>query len=66
MVNQALGRALRHINDYAYIMLVDFRFQGNLLQKLPKWVKFSLQDQKTAVTDSQALEKDLNMFFENR
>ena len=66
MVNQALGRALRHINDYAYIMLVDFRFQGNLLQKLPKWVKLSFKNHSTSVADVKELEEDLDLFFENK
>lgn len=51
-VNQSIGRAIRHINDYAAILLVDSRYASNSLKgslsysyptnKLPQWIKDSL------------------------
>ena len=39
-LNQALGRCLRHINDWGAVLLVDERFlQPVNRQNLPKWVK---------------------------
>ncbi|RDW73743.1 hypothetical protein BP5796_07185 [Coleophoma crateriformis] len=39
-VNQSVGRAIRHRNDYAAIVLVDKRYgRRNILEKLPKWIK---------------------------
>ncbi|KAH7866903.1 hypothetical protein Vadar_026488 [Vaccinium darrowii] len=49
-VNQSIGRAIRHINDYAAILLVDARYAADSTKrsfshptnKLPKWIKSRL------------------------
>ncbi|KAL6624706.1 hypothetical protein ACP70R_032027 [Stipagrostis hirtigluma subsp. patula] len=48
-VNQSIGRAIRHINDYAAMLLVDSRYahssSRNFLcptDKLPQWIKAQL------------------------
>lgn len=44
-VNQSIGRAIRHKNDYACIVLLDQRYSfpnSKLISKLPKWILSSL------------------------
>lgn len=39
-----LGRAVRHINDYASVILLDARYSHEKIQKkLPKWINDSLK-----------------------
>ncbi|KAL0227779.1 hypothetical protein RCL1_003922 [Eukaryota sp. TZLM3-RCL] len=37
-VNQAIGRVIRHQNDYGVVVLSDVRFSG-MVELLPKWMK---------------------------
>lgn len=42
-VNQSIGRAIRHIRDYATVLLLDTRYhRQNILQKLPDWIRQNL------------------------
>ncbi|KAI1148162.1 helicase C-terminal domain-containing protein [Nemania diffusa] len=44
-VNQSIGRAIRHRNDYASIVLVDRRFGTDRIRgKLPGWIQGGLVD----------------------
>jgi chromosome transmission fidelity protein 1 len=41
-VNQSVGRAIRHANDYASIVLLDARYaQPHTLAQLPAWINAS-------------------------
>lgn len=42
-VNQCIGRAIRHVNDYAAIIMIDRRYDTPRIQsKLPGWIQGSL------------------------
>lgn len=42
-VNQCIGRAIRHVNDYAAIIMIDRRYDTSRIQaKLPGWIQGSL------------------------
>lgn len=42
-VNQCIGRAIRHVNDYSAIVMIDRRYDSARIQgKLPGWIQGSL------------------------
>jgi chromosome transmission fidelity protein 1 len=46
-VNQSIGRAIRHRNDYAAIVLLDARYtDANIVAALPAWIKQFQQQQQ--------------------
>jgi chromosome transmission fidelity protein 1 len=59
-VNQCVGRAIRHQGDYAAILMLDRRYDGERIQaKLPQWIRGSLAS-GTGVKD---VERSLDEFF---
>lgn len=43
-VNQCIGRSVRHINDYAAVLLLDERYTlEKIFKKLPKWIGGTLK-----------------------
>ncbi|KAI9141155.1 helicase C-terminal domain-containing protein [Paraphysoderma sedebokerense] len=48
-VNQSIGRAIRHKNDYASIILLDKRFviSSRIKNKLPTWISRDLKNAKS-------------------
>lgn len=58
-VNQCIGRAIRHKNDYAAIVLIDRRYETQRIQgKLPTWIRQSLVSSATST-----IRGDLTRFF---
>jgi chromosome transmission fidelity protein 1 len=64
-VNQCIGRAIRHRNDYAAIVLIDKRYgRPNIQAKLPGWIKQSMEG-SSSLPAGAALER-LSKFFTNK
>ncbi|KAL0342021.1 UNVERIFIED_CONTAM: ATP-dependent DNA helicase DDX11 [Sesamum calycinum] len=69
-VNQSIGRAIRHVNDYAAILLVDARYASDSTKrscphstdKLPQWIKSRLV---TSTTNYGEVHRLLRQFFKS-
>ena len=65
-VNQSIGRAIRHANDYAAIMLADFRYSSDarIWKGLPTWLKSGVPNQSNS--SFATVLKDARSFFEEK
>ncbi|CAJ1946013.1 unnamed protein product [Cylindrotheca closterium] len=65
-VNQSVGRAIRHANDYAGIVLMDVRYtQDDAIGRgLPKWLTESTPEWKRQDTTLSSAERRLEEFFQ--
>jgi chromosome transmission fidelity protein 1 len=62
-VNQAVGRAIRHKDDFAAILLIDRRYGSDRIQgKLPGWIKGSMR----APTSVDSVSNGLREFFASK
>ncbi|KAL4734029.1 helicase C-terminal domain-containing protein [Aspergillus similis] len=65
-VNQCIGRAIRHRNDYAAIVLIDKRYgKSSIEAKLPGWIKQSLE-KDSALLPAAATLDGLSRFFRSK
>lgn len=65
-VNQSIGRAIRHRNDYAAILLVDRRFATERIRsKLPGWIRGSMVGSQPTKEWSH-VEQNLKTFFSSK
>ena len=62
-VNQSIGRAIRHQEDYATIILLDSRYnKDKIIKRLPAWIRASV---KVAPKFGDAL-KNVSGFFKTK
>ena len=62
-VNQCIGRAIRHRNDWAAILLVDKRYSSpTIREKLPRWIRSSMDSNPMPKSATQ-VEQGLKSFF---
>ncbi|CAF0723436.1 unnamed protein product [Brachionus calyciflorus] len=65
-INQSIGRAIRHQNDYATIVLIDARYCNQSLfalkEKLPQWIGDSFKQESFTYDNSKIME-DLVKFY---
>lgn len=65
-VNQSIGRAIRHRNDFASIVLLDRRYKTpRIADKLPSWIKQGIVERKTAAEFSDVVDS-LDEFFKTK
>ncbi|XP_017035372.1 regulator of telomere elongation helicase 1 homolog [Drosophila kikkawai] len=64
-VNQAIGRVIRHRNDYGAILLCDSRFKdASQVQQLSKWIRGHLGD-RPQCSPFGPIVRELRQFFRN-
>lgn len=62
-VNQSIGRSIRHIGDYATVILLDSRYhRQNIVLKLPDWIQQNLQ----IATSYGKVHSEIAKFFKER
>lgn len=64
-VNQAIGRVIRHKDDWASILLMDSRYsQPRIKDKLPGWIKECFREEETMASSGiQEVARDLSSFM---
>ncbi|EDX00878.1 ATP-dependent DNA helicase DDX11 [Drosophila yakuba] len=66
-VNQCIGRAVRHIKDYACVYLLDKRFADPKIRgKLPKWISRHIVESNSANGGFGAVQARTARFFKSR
>lgn len=59
-VNQSIGRAIRHRNDYATVLLIDCRYSNdNIVAELPGWIRRSM----SCCSNFDMVEQTLETFY---
>jgi chromosome transmission fidelity protein 1 len=49
VVNQSIGRSIRHVNDYASIVLIDKRYNDEKIRNLlPSWISSSISENSSS------------------
>ena len=65
VINQSIGRAIRHRNDYAAILLIDQRYTyDGIRDKLPTWISTRMPKIDNDASGTQSI-KQLKEFFES-
>ncbi|KAK1779547.1 helicase C-terminal domain-containing protein [Copromyces sp. CBS 386.78] len=73
-VNQSIGRAIRHQNDYAAIVLIDHRYEKEHVRaRLPGWIREGWEETQKMAKEEGKAQKGLqgmmgrvNMFFRTK
>jgi chromosome transmission fidelity protein 1 len=65
-VNQSVGRAIRHANDYASIVMMDVRYKSDdaVARGLPSWLTDGAPNLRRQTTDMYSVLNRIDAFFE--
>ena len=64
VVNQSLGRVIRHISDYGALVCIDERYDNNFTKSyFSKWIVKNNNSENFVKNDENALCKELLLFF---
>lgn len=62
-INQSIGRAIRHQNDYSSIVLLDARYcnqpMASMKEKLPQWIGDTFRQENSACFDNKKIMQTL-------
>ena len=69
-INQSIGRAIRHQNDYSSIILLDNRYCAqpfsSLKDKLPKWISDNFRQENKDTFDNKTIMNTLTEFYASK
>lgn len=66
-VNQCIGRAIRHRNDFATIILMDRRYKTpRIHSKLPAWIRQSMTNEQERDRPFVQVKEELRRFFADK
>ena len=64
VVNQSIGRSIRHVNDYASIILIDKRYNDERIKNLlPSWIVSSINENTSSF---RIFEEKLTQFYDSK
>lgn len=66
-MNQAIGRVIRHKEDFGTIIFIDTRFEKkNIKQNISEWIRGKNYEHLNSWNNLESCHNDINQFFLNK